>query len=422
MTDDDLLEEVQKQSFWFFFNECNPENGLVRDRANNFFDDREMIGHRLTNCAGIGFGLTCICVADSRGWISRGDAYQRVLTTLKTFRDGPVENVNGFFYRYNDFYNCSRCNLPWGGKSELSSVDTALFLCGALYAGEYYKGTEIERIADELYRRVNWKWMCAGSSFVSMAWFPPGDPNSGFNIHFSGCWDVYCEGIVVNVLAIGSPTYPIDTDAWKALLRPRRNYKKYRLITLAQSPNAMFVHQYPNIWIDFRNKHDGFADYYENARLSALANREFCIEHMIGGEHPTYKTYGPDCWGLTSGDGPDGYQAYGSLPGRAYHDGTVNISAALGSMMFVPEESMAMLRYIYTHYKDKLWGRYGFSDSFNLDRNWIDKEVISIDLGPLILGIENYRTGMIWEKFMQIPYIQSFIDKCGFVNKEDSHG
>jgi len=411
MTDDEFLDMVGEETFWFFWDEANPSNGLIQDRARNFTSD--IYNH--ASIASVGFGLTAICVAHSRGWISYNQAYDRILTTLKTFRDGPVVNEHGFFYHFLDMDTGAR----YGG-CEVSSIDTTLFLAGSLFAGQYFKGTEVETIAEELYRAANWIWMSddGAHKFVNMSW-----KDSAFGSFY---WDSFNEGVLLDVLAIGSPTYPKNINCWTDMERKEGTYAGYTLI-YCRLYNPLFVHQYPHIWIDFRRREYNGVNYFENSKKATLANRQFCINHQDatrnnGDEY--YTTYNSQCWGLTAGDGPDKYHGdYGAEPREAVgDDGTVQPAASAGSTMFTPDESIETLKYMYDNYKSTIWGKYGFCDGFNLDRvsDWRSDDVIGISQGATMLAIENYRTGMIWDIFMQIPYVTDALDKMGFSDTGDN--
>ncbi len=390
MTTDQFLDLVQYKSFLFFWNEANPETGLIKDRAKNFETDKASVA----STAAVGFGLTAVCVAEKRGWVSRKEAKARVLNTLLSYRD-KVYNNHGFFYHFVDMDSGERY---W--KSELSSIDTALFLAGAMTAGEYFGG-EIKKVADEIYERVDWRWMMADGSTLNMGW----DPETGF---LNTWWAVYCEDLILYILAIGSPTHPISASVWNNIGRPVGNYSGNTVIESA----PLFTHQYSHIWVDFRGVHDNYADYFENSVYATLANRAYCVDELS----KQFKTYNENVWGLTAGDGPDGYKAYGGKPGRAERpDGTVFPTAAGSSIVFTPELSISALKYMYDNYRDKIWGKYGFADSFNLDRNWTASDVIGIDAGPLVLMLENYRSGMIWKYFMKNKPVKKAMEKVGFV-------
>jgi len=411
ISDDEFLDMVEEKTFWFFWNESNPSNGLTQDRARNFTSD--IYNH--SSIASVGFGLTAICVAHSRGWISYDDAYNRILTTIETFRDGPAVNEHGFFYHYLDIDTGAR----YGG-CEVSSIDTALLLAGALFAGQYFKSTEIETIADELYRAADWNWMSNGNKFVNMSWTPESEFDPSY-------WNSFNEGVLLDVLAIGSPTHPKNIDCWTDMARPNGTYAGYTLIYCSPY-NPLFVHQYPHIWIDFRRKEYNGTNYFENSRKATLANRQFCIDHQDDTENDgddDYTTYSSQCWGLTSGDAPVNpwYIAYGAKPNDTVNDdGTVQPGASAGSIVFTPDESIEALKYMYDNYQGSIWGKYGFCDGFNLDRapDWRSEDVIGISQGAIMLAIENYRTGIVWDIFMQIPYISDALNRMGFSDTGDN--
>jgi len=412
MTDDEFLDMVEEKAFWFFWDEANPSNGLIQDRAKNFTSH----AYDRASIASVGFGLSAICVAHSRGWISYNQAYDRILATLRTFRYGLVENEHGFFYHWLNMDTGARY-----GTCEVSSIDTTLFLAGTLFAGQYFKGTEIETIADELYRAADWIWMSDGGAhqFVNMSWTPK-------FLFGSNYWDSFNEGVLLDVLAIGSPTHPKNTDCWTGMTRPADTYGDYTLIYCSPN-NPLFVHQYPHIWVDFRRKECGGTNYFENSREATLANRQYCIDHQDNVEDvdDDYTTYSSKCWGLTSGDAPvyPWYISYGAKPNDTINDdGTVQPTAAAGSIVFTPEESIEALKYMYDNYESFIWGNYGFCDGFNLDRSpdWWASDVIGISQGATMLAIENYRTGMVWDIFMQIPYVTDALNRMGFSDTGDN--
>lgn len=381
LSDNALLDEIQKKTFRYFWYEADPENGLIKDRST---------ADSPSSIAAVGFGLTSIPIAIERGWITKTEGYRRVLTTLKSFAEGKVEGKNGFFYHFVDMRAGKRV---W--NCELSSIDTALLLAGVIFVGEYFKGTEIESLADKIYREVNWQWMLAEGKKLSMGW----KPEAGF---LGGRWgDTFDEGILAYILAIGSPTHPIPASSWDEITRPiNETYISY--------PNeVLFVYQYPNIWIDFKNKEDKYANYFNNAAAAARYNWMFTF--LRKGE---YKTYDEDIWGLSACDGPGGYRAYGASEGN--HDGTISPYASIGSLPFVPNLAMKAIKGMLSKYGPLIWGKYGFVSGFNVDENWFSKEYVGIDQGTILLMIENYRTGMVWKYFMKNKYIQRAMRKIGF--------
>lgn len=381
--DEAFLDKLEYDSLRYFAGEANPANGLIKDSSRPGAP---------ASIATVGFGLAALCIGESRGWIDKKQAYDRVLKTLITFRD-KVPNEHGFFYHFLDMRTGTRA---W--NSEASSIDTALFLAGALFAGEYFKGTEVEKIANELYERVDWPWMMNGKKLLCMGW----KPEEGFLWYY---WDSYSEAMILYALAIGSPTHSIAKDAWLEWKRPVDLYKDYSLIYCYTG--SLFTYQYSHAWIDFRNLYEDNINYYDNSVNAAKANRQFCIDNA-----DKYKTYGDDSWGLTASLGPEGYKGYGAKPGEAFNDGTIAPSGMAGSIVFNREESLRGLRYIYDKHKRFLYGKYGFKDAFNLDKEWWAEEYLGIDVGITVLMIENYRSCLVWDKFMQIKPIKRWIENC----------
>lgn len=387
---DTMLNTIQRQAFLFFWDEASPETGLIRDRASNGIAPSK--NKNISSVASVGFGLTAMPVAVERGWIKREEAIARTKATLNFFLK-DVESSHGFFFHFVDIKSGKRA---W--RSELSTIDTALFLAGALFAKEYYQDPEISKLADTLYEQCDFPWAMNGQPFISMGW----TPEQGFDSHY---WSNYNEGILLTFLAIGSPTHPIDPKTWQKVRRRVGQYKNHILVTCP----PLFTHQYPHIWLDLKNKNDGQMDYFKNSTEATLANRDFCIEQSA-----KYKTYGENSWGLTACDGPFGYKAYGAPPGKPVHDGTIAPTGAATSIMFTPELSIAALKHYY-HLNDlPLWGKYGFANSFNRDRKWVDTDVIGIDQGALLLGIENHRTGLIWKHMMKNDAVQRAMKLIGF--------
>lgn len=386
--DEAFLALVERRAFDYFAQEHHTRTGLVKDKASNFGGDR----YTVASIAATGFGLSAMCVGAERGWISKEEARRYCSRTLRFFLQ-RMDHVHGFFYHFVHWGTGKRTN-----HSELSSIDTALFLAGALTAAEYFKGTEVEELANDLYERVDFPWMLNGGTTLSMGW----DPATGF---LRPRWDRYNEALMLYVLAVGSPTHPIPSESWRGVSKKIGLYGDHVLIACP----PLFTHQYSAIWLDLRDKNDGFADYFENSRAATLANREFCLD-----QRNKYKTYSEDIWGLTASDGPNGYRAYGAEPGGAVHDGTVAPTAAGGSIVFTPEISLRALRSMYQNHRERLWGKYGFSDAFNLDQNWFSSDVLGIDQGPMLLMIENLRSEFVWRVFMDHPAIERGMGLLGF--------
>lgn len=383
--DDELfLATLEYDSLMYFAGEANPANGLIKDSSRPGSP---------CSVAAVGFGLTALCIGDSRGWIDRTQAYDRVLKTLITFRD-TVPNEHGFFYHFLDMRTGGRV---W--NSELSSIDTALFLAGALFAGEYFKGTEVENVARQIYERVDWPWMMNGKKVMCMGW----QPVEGFLPYY---WNSYSEAMILYALAIGSPTHPIPAESWREWTRPVDTYADYKVIYCYTG--SLFTYQYSHAWIDFRSltDEDG-TNYFTNSTNATGANRAFCIDNSS-----KYKTYGENCWGLTASIGPTGYKGYGAKPGEALNDGTIAPSGMAGSIVFDKEKALAGLKYLYDNNRSFLYGKYGFKDAFNTDKNWWAEEYLGIDQGITVLMLENYKTGLVWQKFMQTAPVKKWIELC----------
>ncbi len=402
MSDSAFLDLVQRAAFDFFWQEANPGNGLIKDRNTSGSP---------CSIASVGFGLSSICVAIDRGWISREDGRNRVLTTLKTFWEKPqgrdsYGNIGykGFFYHFLDMNTALR---TW--NSELSSIDTALLLAGILDTKQYFttadpSETQIRALADSIYYRVDWNWMRNFQPNLIGGW----SPEKGF---IDWWWKGYNEAMIMNILGLGSPTHPIPASTWTAWTSGYSWQTHYGHSYVNFPP--LFGHQYSHCWIDFRNIQDAYMrargiDYFENSRRATLAARAYCIANPKG-----WKGYGENVWGITACDGPAGYNARGAPPAQN-DDGTIAPTAAGGCMPFIPQESLAALRYMYDTYHNQIWMKYGFRDAFNLTVNWWDTDVIGIDEGPIVLMIENYRTQSIWKRFMQNQDIQRGLRAAGF--------
>lgn len=405
MTDNELLEHIQKLTCDFFWYEASPSTGLIRDHAIN--EPYVVDGNAQSSTASTGFGLTALCIAHSRKHLSYQDVYDRIRTTLAFFNSGSVQGRDGFYYHFVNISDGSRLF-----SCELSSIDTALFIAGALFAGQYFKGTEIETLADSLYRKVNWQWMCNGDDTVNMAWYP----GTGFT---GAEWDGYNEDVILDFLAIGSPTYPPNNspNCWVNMNRPVGSFAGYTMIK-TDPENALFVHQYPQCWLDLRKARYAGVNYFTNSRKNAIANRIFSSTN----QNPDHLL-----WGASATDNPfGGYSAYGAPPGSDItNDGTIAPVGAGGSVMLLPDESIQALRHMYTNYRSIFWGgnvfygKYGFSCYINARVSMCGGTVIGIDQGAIALSIENYLTGMVWDVFMQIPYMQDALSRMGFAAESD---
>lgn len=384
-SDEYFILMVEKDTFRYFSGLINRSNGLIPDSSRQ---------ESPASIAAQGFGMASLCIGAQRGWITRDAAYRLILTGLKTFRD-VLDNEHGFYYHFIDMKTGRRV---W--DCELSSIDTALFIAGALTAGEYFKGTEIEKIANELYERIDWPWMLNGRKILCMGW----KPDKGFLPYY---WDSYSELMLLYALAIGSPTHPIPEESWDAWERPVGKYGGKEFIYC--QTGSLFVYQFSHAWIDFRGKRDKYADYWENSVRATYANRDYCIDRA-----GDYADFDENMWGLSACIGPDGYKGYGGGPGNPLCDGTLVPSTVAGSIPFAPKLCISTLRNMYDLHNNKLYGQYGFKDSFNPGIDWWTEECLGIDSGITLLMIENYETGFVWNYFMKHPAVQRWLSLCGF--------
>ena len=383
--DEELLLKIQKDTFQYFLRMSDKETGLTRDSSQSGSP---------ASIAATGFSLAAFAIAHHRSWIDREYAYAYLEKTLKTLLY-KAEHKKGFFYHFLDPRSAKR---TWA--SEASTIDTALLIAGALLAAQYFPDTKIEEMAYKIYARADWAWMLNQSSnLICMGW----KPESGFLPYY---WDSYNELIILQALAIGSPTHAVSQDVWQAWFR---NEDEYRGKPVVYSySGSLFTYQYAQAFIDFRQLDDHGINYFQNSINATLANREYSLSHQL-----QHKSYTPQSWGLTASLGPGGYRAYGGKPGEGLHDGTIAPSAAIGSIVFTPDESLQAIRYFYTSYPEQLYGRFGFKDAFNLDKGWFAHEYLGIDQGISLLMLENFlQEGFLWEKFMQLVPIQRWIKLC----------
>jgi hypothetical protein len=387
-TDEQLLEEIQRASFNFFWNQASPRTGQVKDRALAHGGDNQ----RMSSIAATGFGLTSLCIADKRGYRKSAEIADRVRKTLQFIANLP--NQHGFFYHFIDIESGER----WS-KCELSSIDSSLLLCGVLTARQHFAEQQIKDLATKIYERVDWPWMQNGGQAFSMGWHP----ESGF---LKARWEHYCELMMIYLLAIGSPTHPVSPDTWNAWTRPTITYQGIEYIS---GKDPLFTHQYSQAWFDFRNKRDAYTNYFENSIKATKAHKLFCLSL-----HDEFPDYSEDLWGISASDYEKGYTAWGGPPRIGPVDGSIVPCATGGSLPFLFNDCIKVLRNIRGAYGEKAWTPYGFVDAYNPLDGWYDKDVLGIDLGITMLMAENHRTGFVWETFMKNSEAQSAMQKVGF--------
>jgi hypothetical protein len=269
-----------------------------------------------------------------------------------------------------------------------------------LSARQHFADAEVQDLATMIYERVDWPWMLNGGPTFSMGWHP----ETGF---IDGRWSKYCELMMIYLLAIGSPTHPVAAETWDAWTRP---VIKFQGLEYISGNDPIFTHQYSQAWFDFRHKHDAHADFFENSVKATQAHKLFCLSLR-----DRFPDFGDDLWGITASDSARGYQAWGGPPEIGTLDGSIVPCAAGGSLPFVFEDCLKVLRNVRGRYGDKgAWGRYGFVDAFNPLTGWYNPDVIGIDVGITLLMAENHRSGFVWETFMKNREAQTAMEKVGF--------
>ncbi|WP_240320883.1 glucoamylase family protein [Sphingomonas crusticola] len=428
--DEAFLLEIARRTFNYFRDTHQPDNGLAPDRWPTV---------SFASIAATGFALTAWPIGVSRGWMARGEARKRTLATVRFFaaaKQGPeaegVAGYRGFFYHFLGLNTGTRL-----GQTELSTIDTALLLGGILFAQSYFdrrhpEEAEIRALAQQIYDRVEWTWPRPRQHFLAMGWHP----EQGF---IASDWDSFNESLLLYVLALGSPTNPIEPETWDRWTATfDRAWNAADKDPYIAFP-PLFGFQYSHMWVDFREIHDAYnserqLDYFENSRRATYAQREYAIRNPGG-----WDGYGPNVWGLTACDGPgdftimqDGvtrqYYSYSARGPGDRDDGTLAPTAAAGSIAFAPEIVLPALREMQTRYGRAIFGEYGFWDSFNPSLKggpirygrivpgvcWVDGDYIGIDQGPILGMIENHLTGFIWKVMRRNPNIVRGLRRAGF--------
>ena len=417
--DDGMLERLQRAAFGYFLQAMNPANGLVADTSRD---------NSPSSIAVIGFALSAYPVAVEHGWMARADAVERSLTALRFFRDSDqsgspeATGYKGFYYHFLDMHAGSRV---W--RSELSMIDTALLIVGALTAGMYFTANtaveiELRELVDALCHRIDWRWAQNGGDTIKQGW----KPECGF-LHYG--WEGYNEAIVLYVLGLGSPTHPLKGDCYEAWTATYQWENLYGYDFLYAGP--LFVHQFSHAWIDFRGIQDRFmrekrCDYFENSRRATCVQREYAQRNPQG-----FVGYDENCWGLSACDGPSdeqpdvsneprrlfGYAARGVPYGP--DDGTLAGCAALASLPFTPDSAWRAARTMSARFPEMLSGQQ-YSSGFNPtlagtdQRAWVSTGHYGLDQGIVVMMIENYRTQLIWRLMRECSPITSGLRRAGF--------
>jgi hypothetical protein len=420
--DDALLDRLQRESFAYFLMHVNPANGLIADKSRDGWP---------ASIAATGLALAAYPVAVERGFMTRAEAAAITLTTLQFFLNSAQSTApdatgyKGFYYHFLDMTTGRRA---W--QCELSTVDSAFLLAGALTAAAYFDAEDdhehqIRIVADALYRRADWRWAQHGAATLTHGY----KPRRGFLDHR---WQGYDEALLLYVLALGSPTYPLPDESYPAWLSSYVWKRIYEYEFVYAGP--LFIHQLSHVWIDFRGIQDDYMrsrgiDYFENSRRATFVQREYAIRNPR-----EFAFYGKDCWGLTASDGPgpvtlkvDGVQRqfFDYLARGAPHgpdDGTIAPWAVVASLPFAPELVMPAVRYFVDVVHLEEPQAFGFKATFNptypvssgSPYGWVSPWNFGLNQGPIVLMIENHRTDLIWRLMRGCPYLVQGLRRAGF--------
>jgi hypothetical protein len=417
------LAQLQSDSFKYFLHEMHPASGLVPDSTREGSP---------CSIAVVGFALTVYPIAVERQYMARAEAIKRTLVKLRFFHDGPkgegpeAIGLRGFYYHFLDMNTGRRV---W--DSEVSTIDTAFLIAGALTAAQYFDRDtaaerEIRKLADELYRRVDWQWAQNGGLTITHGW----RPETGV-IKYR--WTGYSEALILYLLALGSPTFPVPPESYRAWTKSYKWKKIYGHQYLFAGP--LFIHQLSHMWIDFRGIQDDYMsskaiDYFENSRRATYVQQAYAVRNP---KH--FKGYGEHIWGVTASDGPG--PASRRIRGKTVRfydykprgvpfgpdDGTLAPWAVVASLPFAPELVLPSLGYFNQEFPE-MTSKYGFKCSYNpsfsdskKNRNgWVSLGYYGLDQGPIVAMIENYRTGFLWQLMKGCPYIVAGLRRAGFKN------
>ena len=416
-----ILRDVQRGAFSYFLHESNRANGLVIDKTATDWP---------ASIAATGLALTSYPAGVERNLVSRAEAVERILTTLRFFwnskqsTDPDATGYHGFYYHFLDMHTGARA---W--KCELSTIDSALLFGGMLTCAAYFdrdtsEEREIRALAEQLFARADWFWALNGGATVTHGW----KPETGF-LPFR--WEGYDEAMLLYVLALGSPTHPIPASSYVAWMSTYEWKTIYNIEFLYAGP--LFTHQLSHIWIDFRNIQDAYMrergiDYFENSRRATRIQQEYAIRNPNG-----YNHYGEFCWGITASDGPgettlqvDGVQReFFDYRARAVpfgpDDGTIAPWAVIASLPFAPEIVLPTLA-DFGRYQRQGDDKYGFKATFNptfpdpggAPNGWVSSWHFGLNEGPIVTMIENYESDLIWTLMSRCPFVISGLRIAGF--------
>ncbi|HEX6226478.1 MAG TPA: glucoamylase family protein [Chryseolinea sp.] len=416
ISDDSLLTLVEYRTFQYFWDGAEPTSGAARERyhSDNLYPENDK--HIITS-GGTGFGVMAILVGIERNFITREQGLER-LTKLVDW----LEKADRFHGVWPHWLNGETGKVkPFSPDDDGGDlVETSYLLQGLICVREYFKdGTEKEKALaakiDKLWKEVEFDWHRNGKNVLYWHWSPKNQWKMNFPV------EGYNECLIMYVLAAASPTHTIPAEVYhkgwarSGGMRNDTTHSQYgyhlslKHNLAPQFGGPLFWSHYSFLGLDPRNLKDDYADYWEHNTNHTLINRQYCIENP-----KNFKGYGENCWGLTASYSPKGYAAHSPSEDL----GVISPTAALSSFPYTPEESMKVVRYLYDSLGDKVFGEYGFYDAFSEQENWYPPRYLAIDQGPMIVMIENHRSGLLWKLFMAAPEIQVAKAKLGFKTKD----
>jgi hypothetical protein len=405
LSDGALLDLVQRQTLSYFWDFAHPSSGMARERSNAVasYDYLDTV-----TSGGTGFGIMAMLAGAARGFLPRGEALERIGKIVAFLEE--ADTYHGVFPHF--LHGAAGSTIPFSARDDGGDlVETSFLMAGLLCARQFFSGAApseagLRAAIDELWRAVEWDWHTRdGGDALFWHW----SPRHGWAMnHPIAGWN---ECLITYVLAAASPTHAVPPavyhHGWTAS-PVFRNGRSYHGILLPLGPSyggPLFFSHYSFLGLDPRGLRDRYADYWAQNCAHTLINRAHCIANPHG-----YSGYGPRCWGLTACDGDAGYGAFCPENDR----GVIAPTAALSAMPYTPGESMAALRHFYADLGGDIWGRHGFVDAFNSSRAWIADSNLAIDQGPIVVMIENHRSGLLWQLFMSCPEVRDALSRLGF--------
>ena len=403
LSENELLDAVQKQTLRYFWDFGHPTSGMARERSNVAFD----YGNEVVTTGGTGFGIMAIIVAADRKWITREQAAERTMKIVNFL--WKADMFHGVFPHWLNGETGKVIRFsPKDDGGDI--VETSFLFQGLLCARQYFNAdnpaeTQLRNKILWMWEGIEWNWYTQGQNVLYWHW----SPNNGWSMnHQIHGWN---ECLITYVLAASSPKFAINAAVYHQgwvngyNFRNGKEYYNTKLPLGFEYGGPLFFTHYSFLGLDPRGLKDRYADYWEQNKNHTLINRAYCIDNP-----KNYKGYGTKCWGLTASDSYKGYAAHSPTEDL----GVISPTAALSAFPYTPENSMQVLKYFYNDLGDKIWSDYGFVDAFSEQFNWYAKSHLAIDQGPIIVMIENYRTGLLWKLFMSIPDVQNGLKKLGF--------